>query len=142
MRLGKLQFGKRSGLSDHSVRFLYFLGLLALTSLLLHGEQRPESYYQKIAAKKYGGETEVTMPDGTRSDIVTEKHAIEVDFADKWAQAIGQSLNYAFQSNKRAGILLILESKDDEKHLIRVNSIIEHYKLPIDVLAIRAWKSK
>ena len=78
------------------------------------------------------------MPDGTRCDIGTEKHAIEVDFADKWAQAIGQSLNYAFQSNKRAGILLILESTDDERHLIRVNSIIEHYKLPIDVLAIRA----
>lgn len=27
--------------------------------------------------------TEVTMPDGTRCDIVTETHAIEVDFADK-----------------------------------------------------------
>ena len=108
--------------------------------LLCAARLNPESYYQKIAAKKYGGETEVTMPDGTRCDIVTEKHAIEVDFADKWGEAIGQSLNYAFQSNKRAGILLILESKDDEKHLIRVNSIIEYYKLPIDVLAIRAWE--
>jgi len=107
----------------------------------LYGERlNSESYYQGIAAEKYGGESEVTMPDGTRCDIVTEKHAIEVDFADKWGEAIGQSLNYAFQSNKRAGILLILESKEDERHLIRVNSIIEYYKLPIDVLAIRAWE--
>jgi len=99
-----------------------------------------EAYYQRIAAEKYSGETEVSMPDGTRCDIVTETHAIEVDFADKWGEAIGQSLNYAFQSNKRAGILLILEKKSDEKHLIRVQSIIEHFKLPIDLLAIRAWK--
>jgi hypothetical protein len=80
------------------------------------------------------------MPDGTRCDIGTEKHAIEVDFADKWAEAIGQSLNYAFQINKKARILLILEKKSDRKHLIRVQSIIEYYKLPIDVLAIEAWE--
>ncbi|MGZ0656004.1 hypothetical protein ACWPKS_10410 [Coraliomargarita sp. W4R72] len=114
--------------------------LLALSLPLSAARLNSEAYYQDIAAKKYNGETEVTMPDGTRCDIVTEKHAIEVDFADKWGEAIGQSLNYAFQSNKKAGILLILESKEDEKHLIRVNSIIEHFDLPIDVLAIRAWE--
>ena len=80
------------------------------------------------------------MPDGTRCDIVTETSAIEVDFADKWAEAIGQSLNYAFQSSKRAGILLILEKPSDERHLIRVQSIINHYHLKIDLLAIRAWE--
>lgn len=80
------------------------------------------------------------MPDGTRCDLVTETHAIEVDFADKWGEAIGQSLNYAFQSNKRAGIILILESESDARHLIRVNSIVRYYDLPIDVLAIRAWE--
>ena len=100
----------------------------------------PEAHYQDIAAKKYNGQKEVTMPDGTRCDIVTETHAIEVDFADKWAEAIGQSLNYSFQLNKKAGILLILESIKDEKHLIRVQSIIKHFKLTIDVLAIRAWE--
>jgi len=99
-----------------------------------------ERYYQEIAAKKYGGEAEVTMPDGTRCDIVTETHAIEVDFADKWGEAIGQSLNYGFQTSKRAGILLILESPDDNRHLLRVQSIIEHYGLLIDIIAIRAWE--
>jgi len=117
-----------------------YLVLLLLCSSLSAERLNSESYYQKIAAEKYRGETEVSMPDGTRCDIVTETHAIEVDFADKWGEAIGQSLNYAFQSGKKAGILLILESPSDEKHLIRVNSIIEHFTLPIDVLAIRAWK--
>ena len=122
-------------------KIIYSIALAFGFPLLLLAERlNPESHYQQIAAEKYGGETEVRMPDGTRCDIVTEKHAIEVDFADKWGEAIGQSLNYAFQTNKRAGILLILEKKEDERHLIRVSSIVKHYKLPIDVLAIRAWE--
>ena len=44
---------------------------------------------------------EVVMKDGTRCDILTATHAIEVDFAKKWAEAIGQSLNYAMQTGKR-----------------------------------------
>lgn len=113
---------------------------LTLTASLDAARLNPEAHYQEIAANKYSGQTEVTMPDGTRCDIVTVTHAIEVDFADKWAEAIGQSLNYSFQSNKKAGILLILEKPDDERHLIRVQSIIKHFQLTIDVLAIRAWE--
>jgi len=30
--------------------------------------------------------------------------------------------------------------RSDEKHLIRVNSIVQHFELPIDVLAIRSWE--
>jgi hypothetical protein len=68
---------------------------------------------------------------------MTSTHAIEVDWKSKSGEAIKQSLNYAFQLNKRAGILLILESKDEVRHLMRVQSIIAHFDLPIDVLAIR-----
>ena len=104
------------------VRFTFTTLLFGLTIAASLGAARlnPEAHYQGIAAKKYSGQTEVTVPDGTRCDIVTETHAIEVDFADKWAEAIGQSLNYSFQLNKKAGILLILEKPDDERHLIRV----------------------
>ena len=99
-----------------------------------------ESYYQDIAAAKYKGEKEVIMPDGTRCDIVTATHAIELDFADKWAESIGQALYYGFQTNKRAGILLILEDPKDKRHLLKVQSVIEHYELPIDVLPLKAWE--
>ena len=56
--------------------------LLALASSLNAAHLNTEAHYQKIAAKKYNGQTEVSMPDGTRCDIVTDTHAIEVDFAD------------------------------------------------------------
>lgn len=100
----------------------------------------PESYYRDQFAAKIGGKVEVTAPDRTRCDILTETHAIEVDWSHKWAEAIGQSLNYAFQFDRRAGIVLILKKPKDRRHLIRVESIIRHYKLPIDVWEVRAWE--
>ena len=115
-------------------KFIILLGLLPLTLLA----KLPERYYQDKFALEINGETEVVTGDGTRCDILTETHAIEVDFARKWGEAIGQSLNYSFQLNRRAGILLILESPSDRRHLIRVNSIIQNFNLPIDVWEISA----
>ena len=81
--------------------FLIILPLFCLGKL-------PESYYQKKFALKVGGQTEVIAGDGTRCDILTPEHAIEVDFARKWGEAIGQSLNYGCQFKRQAGIVLIL----------------------------------
>ncbi len=104
--------------------------------------KRPEREYQEDFAREVGGKTEIKAPDGTRCDILTETHAIEVDFADKWGESIGQSLNYALQFDRRAGIVLILEEKDDYRFYLRVNSIIERYDLPIDVWKIDAYEPR
>ena len=115
------------------------LGLLIATTLLLAGCSSPEKlnekWYQERWCAQQGGEAEVRLKDKTRCDCLTADYAIEVDFARKWAEAIGQSLGYAFATNKKAGIVLILESKKDYKYWIKLNSIIDHYGLPIDV-----WK--
>lgn len=88
-----------------------------------------EKRYLEIHCK---GHMEVVMPDQTRCDCVTDTHAIEYDFGNKWSEAIGQCLNYSMQTNKRAGIVLIIERQKDMKFWIRLNSIIRHYSLPID----------
>ncbi|MET4686265.1 hypothetical protein [Sinorhizobium fredii] len=36
---------------------------------------------------------EFPNPDGTRTDCISDTHAIEVDFSKKWAEAIGQALH-------------------------------------------------
>ena len=92
-----------------------------------------EKWYQK---KHCLGKTEVVLPDETRCDCVTDTHAIEFDFGPKWAEAIGQALNYGLQTGKRPGVYLILESQTDYKFFIRINSIIMHYGLPIDVWSV------
>ena len=97
----------------------------------------PEKHYQTEFAKQFANaKLEVIAPDGTRCDILTDEYAIEVDFAKKWSEAVGQSLNYALQFNKKAGILLIVGEKD-YKYYLRLNSIIQNFKLPITVWKIQ-----
>jgi len=59
-----------------------FLLLPILLALPLFGKQS-ERYYQEKFAREIGGQVEVVMKDGTRCDILTATHAIEVDFAKK-----------------------------------------------------------
>ena len=59
--------------------------LFLLLALPLFGKQS-ERYYQEKFAREIGGQVEVVMKDGTRCDILTATHAIEVDFAKKWAE--------------------------------------------------------
>ncbi|QYY35414.1 hypothetical protein [Ruficoccus sp. ZRK36] len=80
---------------------------------------------------------EISLPNGTRCDILTDEYAIEVDFADKWAEAIGQSLNYAAQTGRRAAIILIIEKPSHQKYLHRLEGVIESHALPIVVLPYR-----
>ena len=62
------------------------LTIFLLLALPLFGKQS-ERYYQEKFAREIGGQVEVVMKDGTRCDILTATHAIEVDFAKKWAEA-------------------------------------------------------
>jgi hypothetical protein len=63
---------------------------------------------------------------------VTDTHAIEFDFGTGWAEAIGQGLHYSLLTKKKPGIVLILENIKDRKYCNRLNTTIEHFKLPID----------
>ncbi len=74
----------------------------------------------------------MVLSDGTRCDCVTDTHAIEFDFGNKWAESIGQGLHYSEISKKKAGIVLILENIKDRKYWIRLKTTIEHFDLPID----------
>jgi len=96
-------------------------------------QKHPERWYQEKWCDERNGRTEVVLPDRTRCDCVTETHAIEFDFANKWAEAIGQALHYSRMTGKRAGVVLILESEKDKACLERLNDIVEHFNLPIDV---------
>lgn len=111
-----------------------FLWLIFSATLAIAGET-PEKTYQQTWCQP-PGQIEYILPDKTRCDCLTDTHAVEFDFARKWPEAIGQSLYYSLQTGKRAGIVLILESIEDRKYWIRLNSTIQHFKLPIDTWAI------
>lgn len=88
-------------------------------------------------AARHGGQVEVAMADGTRCDIVQDGYAIEADWAHKWTEGVGQSLWYAMQTGKPAGLLLIVATPADERALIRAQSTLAHHRLPIRVWVVR-----
>ncbi|MCD6459435.1 hypothetical protein J7L67_02055 [bacterium] len=98
-------------------------------------EKKTERDYQEQWAREHGAKIEVQLRDGTRVDCLTDTHAIEVDFARKWTEAIGQSMHYSRMTGKRAGIVLIITDPDDMKYWDRLKKLIEHSGLPIDT-----WK--
>ncbi len=69
-----------------------------------------ESSYQHVWCSAHNGIEEFENNDKTRIDCLTKTHAIEFDFADKWAESIGQALHYSFMTGKRAKIILILDN--------------------------------
>lgn len=94
-----------------------FTLLLLFVSLTAFSQKQREEYYQKLAAEHLQGKTEVVLDDRTRADIVTDTFAIEVDFAHKWAESIGQSLHYAHRLHKKAGIVLIADGRKDDRFI-------------------------
>jgi len=113
-----------------------FIIIFLFPSLLLAKREHPEKWYQERWCREQGGQLEVVLPDRTRCDCVTDTHAIEFDFGNKWTEAVGQSLYYSQQPGKKAGIVLILENKKDRKYWIRLKTTIEHFNLPIETWAV------
>lgn len=94
-----------------------------------------EKDYQNVWCKANGGVTEFILPDKARVDCVTSTHAIEFDFAKKWAESIGQALYYGYQLNKTPGIVLISEDGvKDEKYINRIKSIAASHHIDFWVM--------
>ncbi|MCP4383776.1 MAG: hypothetical protein GY798_20585 [Hyphomicrobiales bacterium] len=80
------------------------------------------------------------FPDDTQVDCLSDTHAIEVDWSDKRAEAIGQSLHYALWTeeipaigSKKPGIILVCRRQRDTclDHIRRVRRVAQAYELPI-----------
>ena len=111
---------------------LFLIIVLSIWDSMAAKNLHPERWYQEQHCE---GVTEVRLPDRTRVDCLLEEYAIEYDFGSKWAEAIGQSLHYGRMTQRKAGIVLIMESNKDEKYYRRLMDNIAFYNLPITV-----WK--
>lgn len=68
-------------------------------------------------------------------DLLTRETAIEVDFARKYAEAIGQSVLYGLVFKRSPGIILIVEGLKDVRYVEHCRTVCEHLK-------IRLWKCR
>lgn len=110
------------------------LGLFCLTVFSVSAEAKrflPEQYYQQEWCNEHRGSMEYRLPDGSRVDCLTEDYAVEVDFASKWAESIGQSLYYANWTAKKPGVVLIIEKKSDFRHYYKIRKICDIYGIKL-----------
>ncbi len=96
--------------------FIFIIPIKVIAKRLHH-----EVEYQKYWCNKHNGILEYELDDKTRVDCLTENLAVEVDFANKWAECIGQALYYGIKTNKQPTCLLIIENMgNDFKYLKRL----------------------
>lgn len=126
------------------LRSLYWGLFCSLSSVVLFGVAAFYTYSSPASAKRLHlerwyqeeyckGIVEYRLPDRTRVDCLLEEYAVEYDFAGKWAEAIGQSLHYGRMTQRKPGIVLIMESPKDEKYYKRLMDNIRFYDLSITV---------
>lgn len=81
----------------------------------------PEAEYQAVWCGKHNGVREYKLSDKSRVDCLTETLAVEIDFANKWHECIGQALYYGRMTGKQAACVLIMEdSERDAAYLKRL----------------------
>lgn len=73
-----------------------------------------ESSYQHAWCSAHKGIEEYENSDSTRVDCLTSTHAVEFDFANKWAESVGQALHYQKMTGKKGKVVLILENPQKE----------------------------
>ena len=116
-------------------RKFLFLIMLLLLPIFFNARLHYEKVYQNKVAEMMDGNTETVLEDGTRVDILTDDYAIEVDFADKWAEGIGQCLHYSLMTGKKAGLVLIAENVDkDEKYIVRALNVAKNHNIKVWVI--------
>jgi hypothetical protein len=115
---------------------LFFISLVLLLFLpaLSYCQHAKEHFYQNYFAKYLNCKVEVTLPDKSRVDILCNNYAIEVDFAPKWAESVGQSLFYAKMCSRSAGILLIKSKRQDSIYISRLYSISQPLNISVWVI--------
>lgn len=104
-------------------RFLLLGMLTAALSGCFGSRVLHEKDYQRHWCDKHSGELEYRLSDGTRVDCLTEEYAVEVEYAAKWAEAIGQSLFYAKMTGRKPGIVLIMNERGDERFAKRLRTV-------------------
>ena len=97
--------------------------------------QHSESSYQHAWCSANNGIKEFENADYTRVDCLTSTHAVEFDFANKWAESIGQALHYQFMTGKKAKVILILKNpKSQMVYYNRVKNLGKIYNFDVEYI--------
>lgn len=111
-----------------SIVIVFIVLIGSVVPLKAQSTKLSENEYADYIQSLIGGQREVSVKSG-RVDILTKEYAFEVEWANKWKDAIGQSIWYGVQTNKKSGIILIMKKKEDYKYFIQLNTALEYADL-------------
>ena len=120
-------------------KFLHILLIFILTYSIASAKRlHPESEYQAAWCGKRNGIMEYKLSDKTRVDCLLPDLAVEFDFANKWAECIGQALYYSKMTNRQAACVLIMENPEkDTKYLNRLRRAVYRKGLDMRTFTIK-----
>lgn len=102
--------------------------VLIMSNQVFAAHKHSEAAYQYAWCKMHNGILEYKNPDNTRVDCLTAEHAVEFDFARKWAESVGQALHYNLMTNKKPMVVLILENPKKEMcYYDRIQALAKKY---------------
>ena len=113
---------------------------LLLMSLLL-AQPKGEVEWSAYLAPGLDGRTEVRLFDDARVDILNSEYAIEVEWAKKWPEAIGQCQYYSIVTGKKPAVLLLIKDKKSELRYIH-RCLVVCTKLDIKLLMYDTQKER
>lgn len=115
---------------------LSLLGV-ALALMLLAVPAAAQTEHEYVEHLCAGMEIEVTLPDSTRVDCLSDHFAIEVGFSETWAESIGQSLHYGHMTGRQPVILMLCRPRTAIetclKHWWTTLKTVRAWSLPVEV---------
>lgn len=97
--------------------FLLLIVILPVEAKRIYAEK----VYQTQWCNAHNGTMEYRLNDKARVDCMTDTLAVEFDFANKWAECVGQALYYGRQTKKQPACVLIMENGEkDLRYLYRL----------------------
>lgn len=113
-----------------NIKAWWIIASFFLSTSICYGKHiQPEKTYQANWCNARGGIMEYKLNDNTRVDCLLPTMAVEVDFAPKWAECIGQALYYGQRTNRTPACVLIMENPEkDLKYLKRLRYTVYNKK--------------
>ena len=111
--------------------FFWMTCLFVLSAAALAADKHEADYVREHC----DGLIEFNLEDRSRVDCLTGTHAIEYDYARKWAESIGQSIFYSRMTGKAPAVVLIA-GEGDEKYIKRFRVATEGNGLKIQLTVI------
>ena len=120
--------------------------IATLISFSVEARER-ESYYQRHFCNMIEGEKEYVLKDKRRIDCLTNKYAIEIDFAEKWPECMGQAVGYSLAINEERNhkryktnpMCALIVGENDSRHVERARAVSN--KINVKLIIIDAEKA-